>query len=498
MSLAEAMGIARAHEENERLAEAESMLARVLAVAPDHADALHLLGIVLYKLDRHAEALPAMRRALELGIDTPLYYRNITELYRALGELDQAEAAARRAVALSPADPVALVNQGVVLADLCRPREAIDCFRRSLALNPAQPGAHFGLAEALLKTGDLKPGWEEYEWRFSLPGGAKHMPKIDRPQWDGRAMPDATVLLYADQGFGDAIQFGRYLSWAVPRCRDVTLACSPTLRPILAQMAPSVEAGAGEAGTPDLGTPDLGTPDPGAPETGVGEAGAGEAGGARGGRLRIVDDWRQAGRFAEWLPLTGLARLAGTTLETIPPYPRPLRAEPARAARWRARLDGLTPAGLRRVGIVWAGRPTHKNDRRRSTTLATLAPLAAVDGVALVVLQKGPSQRQVAQYDGRAPLIHLSAEIDDFADTIAAIEHLDLVVTVDTSVAHLAGAMGKKVWIMLPWAAEWRWMEHRADTPWYPSARLFRQVTRDDWHGVAVAVAEAMRVDNGS
>jgi tetratricopeptide (TPR) repeat protein len=447
MPLGEALRLARDYQEANRLAEADAVLRRILAVVPKNPDALHLSGVVAYQAGRHEDALHAMQQAITHGIDTPLYYRNIAELYRTLGQLDQAEVAASRAVALNPGDPIALTNYGIVLADLQRTDAAISCFEQALALDPEQAAAHFGLAEALLASGDFGRGWDEYEWRFRLPEGRKQLPKIRGPQWDGKHLADGRLLLFADQGFGDAIQFGRYLPWAARRCHGVALACSPTLQPILAQMRPGI---------------------------------------------RLFSEWRQAGTFAAWSPLTSLPRLARTTLQTIPDYLQPLRADPARAARWRGRLDGLVAPGLRRVGIVWAGRPTHKNDRRRSVPLAALAPLSNLDGIVLVVLQKGPAQRQVGHYRGRAPLIHLSAEIEDFADTMAVIDGLDLVVTVDTSVAHLAGAMGKPVWIMLPWSAEWRWLQNRIDSPWYPSARLFRQPGGDDWQPVTVAVADAL------
>jgi hypothetical protein len=180
-------------------------------------------------------------------------------------------------------------------------------------------------------------------------------------------------------------------------------------------------------------------------------------------------------------------------LNNIPATIPYIQAAPERIAKWEGRLKALVPRGLRRVGCVWAGRPTHKNDWKRSMSLPDLAPVTAVDGIALIVLQKGAGQRQTGSYYGRAPLIHLSAEIDSFEDTAAIIEGLDLVLTVDTSVAHLAGAMGKPVWVMLPWAAEWRWLMHRTDTPWYPTMRLFRQPTAGDWKNVAQQVAAALK-----
>jgi hypothetical protein len=403
--------------------------------------------VVAFHKGRKAQALALMEKAIAHGIDTPLYYRNIGEIYRTLGRHAEAAEAARRSIALNPGDALALLNCGIILADQNRTDEAIDCFEQAMAIRADLPAAHFGLAEALLAQGKFGRGWREYEWRFRLNGVPRLMPPTNKPQWDGTPIKDGTLVLIADQGFGDAIQFGRYIPWAAARAPNIVLACSPPLKPILRQLNPD---------------------------------------------MRLSITWDDVGDFTAFCPLTSLPGLAGTTLDTIPadiPY---LHADPVRAQRWKAQLDGLTPAGLRRIGIVWAGRPAHKNDWKRSMTLAALAPVAALEGVALVVLQKGPEQRQTGAYYGRAPLIHLSTEVQNFEDTMAIMAGLDLVLTVDTSVAHLVGAMGLPTWIMLPWCAEWRWLKDRTDSPWYPSARLFRQPAPNDWHATAEQIAEAL------
>jgi hypothetical protein len=256
------------------------------------------------------------------------------------------------------------------------------------------------------------------------------------------------LMLVADQGFGDAIQFCRYVAWAAERAPNLVVACSPELRPIIEQQA---------------------------------------------GVLRTFDRWELAGPFAAYCPLTGLPRLAGTRLENIPAGEPYLKAEPARIATWNERLTELLPRGHHRIGIVWAGRPTHNNDRNRSVPLSTFAPLAAIPGLALVSLQKGPGQAQIAKYFGRAPLVSLGPELNDYRDTMAVLDQLDLIVTVDTSVAHLAGAMGRPVWIMLPFAPDWRWLLGRPDTPWYPTIRLFRQKEPKQWAPVMDEVVAALR-----
>ncbi len=262
------------------------------------------------------------------------------------------------------------------------------------------------------------------------------MPPTERPQWDGQPRQEGTLLLIADQGYGDVIQFARYIPWAAGRCTNVALACSGELHPLVRQLP------------------------------GVG---------------KLFDHWEQAPEFFAYCPLSGLPRLAKTDLASIPASIPYVQADAAKVAAWRERLDSLVPASHRRIGIVWAGRPTHHNDRNRSTALSTFAPLAELPGISLISLQKGASQSQIGTYWGTAPLVNLGPEIRDFGDSMAVLECLDQVVTVDTSVGHLAGALGREAWIMLPYAPDWRWLLHRTDTPWYPTLRLFRQGPERQW-----------------
>jgi hypothetical protein len=316
-----------------------------------------------------------------------------------------------------------------------------------VALDPSAPGPHFQLAETLLLRGEFTEGWREYEWRFRIAGAARPFPPCNRPQWDGTPLAGGKLLLVADQGYGDAIQFGRYIPWVCERCPDVVVAADPVMHPLIRQVSSAVQ---------------------------------------------LVDRWDRCPPFAAYCPLSGLPRLHGTTLETIPggvPY---LHADPARTASWRARMQNLIQPDIRRIGIVWAGRPAHSNDCNRSATLAAFGPLADLDGTALISLQKDAGQAAIGSYFGRAPLLNLGAEIADFGDTMAIIEGLDLVVTVDTAVAHLAGAMGTPTWILLPYAPDWRWLLERDDSPWYPSVRLFRQSQAGDWSGVTRRAAEAL------
>jgi hypothetical protein len=374
---------------------------------------------------------------------TALYHRNIGEIYRVLGRLDEALVAGRRAAALTPEDVHCYHNLAVLHYHRLELDEAIACGERAITLDPHFPGAHFGIAEAALLRGEFERGWEEYEWRLKLVNAPPLLPQTEQPQWDGVPVK-GMLLLIADQGYGDVVQFARYIPWAAARCAQLAVACSAELHPVVKQ-----QLGAG----------------------------------------LLFDHWEQAPAFAAYSPLSSLPRLAGTRLDTIPagiPY---LRSDEAKLTLWSERLDALVPHGYRRIGIVWAGRPTHHNDRNRSADLKAFETLADIPEVALLSLQKGAAQSQIGAYWGRAPLINLGPEIRDYGDTMAIVECLERVVTVDTSVAHLAGAMGKNAWIILPYAPDWRWLLETENSPWYPTVRLFRQCSDRSWSDVLTRVA---------
>jgi hypothetical protein len=444
--LAQLLNAANEHEAAGLYDEAEALLAQILAIAPEFPAALHLSGIIAFRRGRATEAIAKIERSIALNPEQALFYRNVCEIYRRAGRYDDALAAGRRAIQLDPNDARALVNLSVLHFHRLELDDAIACAEKALALDRDMPGAHFGIAEAALLRGDFHRGWEEYEWRFRIGGAAPFMPPSDQPQWDGKPLsPGATLLLIADQGFGDCIQFSRYIAWAAERCPSIAVACSRELQPVIMQ------------------------------QPGIGQ---------------VFDRWEEKPDFAAYCPLSGLPRLAETRLDTIPAASSYVRADPAAAAMWTERLDALLPRGWRRIGIAWAGRPAHPNDDNRSIPLKALAPLGEFPNTAFVSLQKGPGQAQIGTYWGRAPLINLGPEIADFGDTMAIIDGLDLVITVDTAVGHLAGAMGIPVWIILPFAPDWRWLLGRNDSPWYGSVRLFRQPAPRQWEPVIAAIAK--------
>ena len=446
--LGELFTLAGECERSGKLQQANSLLGHMLATMPNQPDSLHLAGIVAFRLGEIERSLELMQKAIQFGVDTPLYLRNICEVYRSLGRLEEALETASRAVELSPSDPLCLHNLAIIHYERLEIDESIACAERALLMNDQLPGAHFELAEALLLQGKWEKGWDEYEWRFLIASAAPLMPTTTKPQWQGESFADETLLLVADQGFGDVIQFSRYIPWVAERCPKIAVACAAEVAPLLRQIHPDLE---------------------------------------------IFQKWEDAPPYRAYAALSGLPRLHGTRIDNVPARIPYMHAIPEKVASWKARLDCLTPRGFKRVGIVWAGRPTHNNDRRRSATLAAFAPLFALPRVALVSLQKGPSTDQTGRYFGRAPLINVGAEIQDYDDTMAIMENLDVVVTVDTSVGHLAAAMGRPAWIMLATAPDWRWLLDRSDTPWYPTVRLFRQTVARQWGDVMQRVADGLR-----
>jgi tetratricopeptide (TPR) repeat protein len=445
--ISELFAIAARQERGGNLVEADRLLNHMLAVAPSQPDVVHMSGIVAFRLGRQEEAVAKIEQAIAAGIEIALYLRNICEIYRVLNRLDDAVAAAKRATALAPNDPLCLHNLSVIHYERGEIDESIDCAERALLMSPDMAGAHFARAEALLIKGDMAQGWEEYEWRFRIADATRLMPPTEKPQWDGVPFADGKLLLVADQGFGDVIQFSRYIPWVLQRCPDVAIAASSAMVPVLRQFVPED---------------------------------------------RIFFRWEACPPYRAFAALSGLPRLHGTRVDNVPaPIPY-LHADPTRVAAWTERMRRLAPPSFRKIGIVWAGRPTHNNDRRRSSKLADFAPLAALPGVALVSLQKGPSTDQAGRYFGRAPLVNIGAEVRDYDDTMALLECLDLVVTVDTSVGHLAAAMGKPAWILLATSPDWRWLLNRADSPWYPTVRLFRQTVPRQWSDVFRDVAAAL------
>jgi Tfp pilus assembly protein PilF len=426
-----------AHRFDEAIAEYE----RAITLAPDFAEAYSNMGTALRDSDRVDEAINAHRYALQLRPDLAEALNNLAIALRDIGQWDEALQCCQRAIAIKPEYADAHANLGVILCELERADESVAACRRAVALQPQRGVLQNNLAMILLKLGQYEEGWAKAEWRyFSDPRFPAR--KLPKPRWNGEDLRGGTLLIHAEQGFGDTIQFSRYVPLAAARGGQVIFECPPEQRRLFEC-------------------------------------------------FRNVKQLVTAGdvlpEFDLHCPTMSLPLAFGTTLETVPHEPY-LRADPARAEFWRRKLiitdDGAphVHAGFPKlkIGLVWAGKPTHTDDRNRSMTLSELAPLTGIDAE-FYSLQKGPAARQVTEQPGGMQLQNFTADFSDFAETAAFIANLDLVIAVDTAVAHLAGAMGKPVYLLLPKVSEWRWMLRRADTPWYPHTRLFRQERWRDW-----------------
>jgi tetratricopeptide (TPR) repeat protein len=406
------------------------------------AEAYQMMGHVLSDLRRPEEAVAAYREALRLKPGLPDLYNNIGLALRLANQLEAAATALQEAVRRAPHDEQAQGNLAGVLKELGRLSEAETCYRTALRRRPDDPVLHLNLGIVLLLGGRLAEGWNEYEWRFRA--GAATLPPCGQPQWGGEALNGRTLLIRAEQGMGDTLQFCRYVSMAAAG-GPVVLEVQPGLRHLLSR---------------DLA---------GVPIVGVGDA---------------------LPAFDVWTPLLSLPRLLGLQAPA-PPY---LTAEGDRVARWRERI-GLQ--GLK-IGIAWQGNPNAAAERGRSIPLREFAPLARVPGVRLISLQKYHGLDQLAALQAELRIETLGegfdAGVDAFVDTAAVMQCLDLVITSDTSVAHLAGALGRPVWVGLQQVPDWRWLIEGEACAWYPSMRLFRQTTRRDW----TAVMERIAVELGA
>jgi tetratricopeptide (TPR) repeat protein len=411
---------------------------RAVKLQSNYPEALSNLGAALYERKDYTEAAESHRRAIALKPDFALAHSNLGNALHALKRFDEAIAAYQRAVTLAPNFADAWSNLGTTLHHAGRYDEGMAALRRAIALAPQHANAHSGLGILLLMRGDFAEGWDEYEWRL-LSTEVKG-PRFPQRPWQGESLAGKHIYVQAEQGFGDTLQFARYLPMLQSRAAKVSFRVHQSLLMLMRDNLPGIEL-YGDRGTP-------------APA-----------------------DCEAA--------LLSLPRLFRTRLETIPAQLPYLRAPAEAAARWRARLATLPG---RKVGLVWAGRPEHANDHRRSLDLATLAPLFALPDVLFVSLQVGPHAGDVARHP-QLKIKDLSAQLTDFAETASVVEALDLVITVDTAVAHLVGALGKPAWVLLPEVTDWRWLIGREDNPWYPTMRLFRRQTGEEWDTVIPHVA---------
>ncbi len=443
----QALARAQAAAQAKRLSEASGICEDVLAANPDYPAALALLGIVSAMKNEIDRGVELMRKAISLRPGIPSWYAHLSSMCRNTYRMDEALTAGQESIRLDPNNADHLVNMSLVFVDVDDRERAIACLLRALGLKHDHADGHLAMAQILLAQKDFQPGWAEYEWRNLTEAGKATMPPMTSAHWNGMRIPTGRLLLVGDQGYGDTIQFARYIGMAAERVQDVVLGCSQEMGPLLSDIP------------------------------GVGQ---------------YCHRWNDVPGHAVHCRLSSLPHIFGTTPDTIPAKVPYLFAKPDRVAIWRERLDATLPRGLKRIGLAWTGRPTHPNDRRRSIRLSRLLPLTEAGPAAWISLQKPMPAADLEAMPGFNGMTDLSNDLTDFGETAALVQNLDLVITVDTSMGHLAGAMAKPVWIMVPKAADWRWMLEREDSPWYPTARLFRQPKPGEWDPVLRRVIDAL------
>lgn len=464
----------RLHRQGD-LRQAEAIYRQLLAQDPKNSNAMNLLGILASQSGRHEAAIELIQCAISVR-PVPQYYRNLGLVYAAMSRFADAAAAQRKCLEKEPMSLPANLALGNALMDMDQSQEAVMAFERCLSLKPGEPAALLGLGCALYQTGefdealqrldetiardfnsatahcnrglvlltrgDLDRGWPEFEWRWKMPIMLARQQALGKPAWDGSDLNGRTIFLHGEKGGGDTLNFARYVPLVARRGGRVIFTCQPELLPLLRQI-PGVD--------------------------------------------RFLEPGEPLPDFDVHCSLVSLPAAMKTTLAAIPPQEPLLTADPEKSRHWKERMP---TDGRLKVGIAWAGNVYPPS---RSMPLSMLAPLAHVPNLWLCSLQKGAAAQQLASWQG-PPMTDWTAELHDFSDTAALLANLDLVISVDTSVAHLAGAMGKRAFVMLKTVPDFRWMLDRQDSPWYPTIRLFRQKTAGDWRIVVEEIARFIRV----
>lgn len=442
------LGVALA--EQGRRQEAADCYARALEADPAYVEAHLNLGNTLKDQGKLDEALACFERALTLAPDCADAHYNFGNALMQLGQLSAAAASFRRALQRTPKNAAAHNNLGVVLKNLGETAAAEAHFNEAIGLSPDFDEPYFNRSTILLQRGDFLRGWAEYEHRWKTKEYAAPRRAFAQPRWDGGPLAGRTLLLHAEQGFGDALHFIRYVPMVAEAGGNVIAECQPPLKRLLRNSFP---------------------------------------------RLPLFDSSEPLPPFDVQSPLLSLPMLCRTTMENLPRTVPYVEADENDIAAWRNRFAteaGVADGSILKIGLSWAGNKEQANDRNRSMALRDLALLGGIPGIRLYSLQKGAAGQQARQPPAGMTIVDWTDQLRDFADTAALIANLDLVISVDTSVAHLAGAMGKPVWTMLCFAPDWRYHFDRDRCPWYPTMRLFRQPAPGDWRSVVENVADCL------
>ena len=502
VSIADAVALALAQFQGGNRAEVEALCLKIMEVEPENPDALHLSGVLAHLAGKQGIALALIEKAARLNPANAQFRYNLGVVLSVLRRTEAALAAYREAARLEPAHASAWLNLGNGLLEADRLDDAIAAYQQHLQVKPHDPAATLALAIAfysarcfalarphyersvalaqqdararweyahwLLMTNDFARGWEEYEYRFDATGSNVWNYPYPFPRWNGEALDGKTIILHGEQGLGDEIMFASIYLEVMREARHTIICCQPHLAALFRTSFPGATLHE---------------------------------------QLRADEDaWTK--RPVPWLnvtapihyqiPFGSLARIKRRTAVHFPRHNGYLKADAAKVAVWAGKLGHL---GGKRVGICWAANPAvqdavaARRSRKKSLTLQVLEPLLEIPGTHFVSLQSWEAARQVADAapETRTRVLDVSADLQDFSDTAALMMNLDLVITVDTSVAHLAGALGRPVWILLPWQADWRWHDSGERSEWYPSARLYRQPALEDWASVVAQAKKDLR-----
>jgi tetratricopeptide (TPR) repeat protein len=421
------------------LKEAEGIYKKILKDNPKDFDAIHLLGTLAYQVGKYELAINLIKQAIHLNPHNANFYNNCGPSLRCQGRYTEAIACYKKTLELSPKHPEAYYNLGKTYAEAGEPEKAIEAYDRQLGMYPEHLSARWNRCLANLLLGNFVEGWRDYEIRWEATPASLSKRKFSIPQWKGESLAGKKLFIYAEQGLGDTIQFIRYASLAAERGAYVYVQCQKELVRLI-ELVPGIQ--------------------------------------------KVITENQEMPVSDFQIPMMSLPFAFKTQIETIPqkfPY---ISVDTEEAMHWQTRLQNSPShdqsSTKMNVGIVWAGGPKHPNDAQRSLHIKQLAPLAEIEGVRWISLQKGEPSGQIL--DAPFPILDWTSELHDFKNTAALISELDAVIAVDTSVAHLAGALNKPVWLLLTYVPDFRWLMRRNDSPWYPNTRLFRQKSHRDWN----------------
>jgi len=422
--------------------EARLLLEKTTTLKPDHAIAYNNLATALKKQGKLDEAVTVYNKSIALQPDYAMAHCNLGNLLKELGRFNEAEESCRRAISLQPDYADAHNNLASSLQKQGKHNEAIESYSIAIKYNPESIHAHINRSSTLLLTENFKDGWPEYEWRLhtkNCNSGTFH-----QTQWDGSPLNGKTILVHAEQGFGDTIQFVRYLQMIQSLGGHVIFECQKELIRLLKNCA-GIDEIIEVTSIPDV-------------------------------------------KFDTHIYLLSLPGIFGTDIDSIPSDTPYISVDPGHSEQWRLKFASNIDF---KIGIAWSGRPTFE-DHYRSCSLDDFAPLAEIPGITFYSLQKGPASEEIFNPTIDMKIINLDRELNDFSDTAAAMDNLDLIISTDTAVVHLAGAVGVPIWTLLHTSSDWRWFLNRDDSPWYPEMRLFRQTKFNDWTGLFKQVKEAL------